>query len=332
VQAGVRLLILASLDNLVSFLFGDSMARTPRLFAPGVLYHVIVRGNNRQRTFFNDGDYQAYIARLGRYRMQFGVTIYAYCLMSNHVHLLVETGSQPLSRFMQGVQQSYTQYFNRKHCKVGHLFQGRYKAILCEKDEYLLTLVRYIHLNPIRAKLAPKLDEYPYSGHREYAAGRASEVLEPGKVLDMLGGRRGYRKFIQEGLGEGHREEYYEVLDQRFLGDEDFAEKLKLNADEEQMPRPKKPLGAAFRNAARALEVEPRVLSGADRGWETSRQRALAGYVLIRLFGYKLKDVAKCLGRDIATVSSLISRYSHRMAENENLKKQAARIAKHCLE
>lgn len=100
--SGVRLSILASLDNFVSFLLGDSMARKPRLFAPGVLYHVIVRGNNRQKTFFNDGDYQAYIARLVRYRMQFGVTIYAYCLMSNHVHLLVETGSQPLSRFMQG--------------------------------------------------------------------------------------------------------------------------------------------------------------------------------------------------------------------------------------
>src|SRR5262245_39879920 len=91
------------LNNLVSFLLGDSMARKPRLFAPGVLYHVIVRGNNRQKTFFNDGDYQAYIARLVRYRMQFGVTIYAYCLMSNHVHLLVGTGSQRLSSFIQGV-------------------------------------------------------------------------------------------------------------------------------------------------------------------------------------------------------------------------------------
>jgi putative transposase len=195
-----------------------------------------------------------------------------------------------------------------------------------------LTLVRYIHLNPIRAKLAHKLDEYPYSGHREYAAGRASEVLDPVRVLDMLGGRAGYRRFLQEGLKEGHRQEYYEVVDQRFLGDEDFAQKLKLKGDEEEMPKPKKQLSYAFRSAARALEVEPGVLSGADRGWQTSRQRALVAYVLIRRLGYKLKDVAKYLGRDIATVSSLVSRYSDRMAGDEELKKQAARVIKYCPE
>src|ERR671919_571073 len=118
------------------------MARRPRLFAPGILYHVIVRGNYRQKTFLNARDYEAYVGRLARYRKQFGVTVYAYCLMSNHVHLLVETSSEPLSRFMQGLQQSYTQYFNRKHRKVGPLFQGRYKA------------------SPIRAKLVHKPDDY----------------------------------------------------------------------------------------------------------------------------------------------------------------------------
>lgn len=305
------------------------MARRPRLFAPGILYHVIVRGNYRQKTFLGARDYRAYLERLVRYRKRFGVTVYAYCLMSNHAHLLVETGSEPLSRFMQGLQQSYTQYFNRKHHKVGHLFQGRYKAIVCEKDEYLLTLVRYIHLNPIRAKLVHRLDDYPYSGHREYCGVRVYEVLEASRVLDMLGGRAAYRRFVQEGVKDGHREEYYDVVDQRFLGEERFVEKLKVQADEEpETARPKKPVIAAFRNAARALEVEPAVLSGADRSWEVSRHRALIGYVLIRRLGYKLKDVAKCLGRDMATVSSLVSRYSERLAQDEELKKPAARIMK----
>jgi putative transposase len=90
----------------------------------------------------------------------------------------------------------------------GHLFQGRYKAIVCEKDEYLLTLVRYIHLNPIRAKLVHGLDDYPYGGHREYCGARAFEVVEASRVLDMLGGRASYQRFIQEGLRDGHREEY----------------------------------------------------------------------------------------------------------------------------
>lgn len=309
------------------------MARRPRLFAPGILYHVIVRGNYRQKTFLNGRDYEAYLERLARYRKRFGVTVYAYCLMSNHVHLLLETGSDPLSKFMQGLQQSYTQYFNRKHHKVGHLFQGRYKAIVCEKDEYLLTLVRYIHLNPIRAKLVQRLDDYRYSGHPEYCGVRASEALETSRVLNMLGGRRSYQRFIQEGLRDGHREEYYDVKDQRFLGEERFIEKLKARVDEEpETPRSKKTAMIAFRHAARALEVDPEVLSGVDRSWKVSRYRALVGYVLIRRLGYKLKDVAKCLGRDIATVSSLISRYSERIAHDEEWRKQSTRIAEDCLE
>jgi REP element-mobilizing transposase RayT len=308
------------------------MARRPRLLAPAVLYHVIVRGNHGQKTFVNPSDYEAYLERLGRYRKGLGVTVYAYCLMSNHVHLLVETGSQPLSRFMQGLQQSYTQYFNRKHRKVGHLFQGRYKAIVCDKDEYLLSLVRYIHLNPLRANMVRKLEEYPYSGHRDYVAGRVSEVLEPGPVLDMLGGRAGYRRFVLEGLRDGHREDYYRVEDQRFLGTEAFAEKLKRKVNEEEIPRRKKQLSVVFRSAARVVGVEPQVLEGADRGWDVSQSRALVGYLLIRRLGYKVKDVAQCLGRDVATVSSLVSRLALRMSENETLRKRAARLAAKCQE
>ena len=136
------------------------MARRPRVFAPGLLYHVIVRGNQRRKTFRTDMDYKAYLDRLEKYRAQCQVRIYAYCLMPNHVHLLVETGNTPLARFMQGVQQSYTQYFNLRYRKVGHLFQGRYKAIICERDKYLLALVRYIHLNGVRAKLAGGPEQY----------------------------------------------------------------------------------------------------------------------------------------------------------------------------
>ena len=161
---------------------------------------------------------------------------------------------------MQGLQQSYTQYFNRKHHKVGHLFQGRYQAIVCDQDEYLLGLVRYIHLNPIRAKMVRKLEEYPYSGHRHYVEGGVSEVLEPGRVLDLLGGRAGYRRFVLEGLKEGHREDYYQVEDQRFLGAEEFAQKLKLKVNEQEMPRRKKQLSVVFRRPRERLRWSPRCL------------------------------------------------------------------------
>ena len=113
------------------------MARRPRVFAPGLLYHVIVRGNHRRKTFWEDRDYQVYLQRLEHYQKKFAVKIYAYCLMPNHVHLLVEVSRDPLSKFMQGLQQSYTQHFNRLHKKDGPLFRGRYKAILVQEDEYL---------------------------------------------------------------------------------------------------------------------------------------------------------------------------------------------------
>jgi REP element-mobilizing transposase RayT len=137
------------------------MARRPRLFAPGLLYHVIARGNQRQLTFLGEDDYRAYSRRLALYRARHGVTLLAYCLMPNHVHLLARTGDVPLAKFMQGLQQSYTQWFNRLHGKVGHVFQGRYRAIVCDSEAYLLTLVRYIHLNPVRAGLVADPDQYP---------------------------------------------------------------------------------------------------------------------------------------------------------------------------
>ena len=202
------------------------MARRPRVFASGLLYHVIVRGNQRRKTFRSDGDYKAYLERLEKYRAKFRVRIYAYCLMPNHVHLLLETGAAPLAKFMQGLQQSYTQYFNRSYRKVGHLFQGRYKAIICDKDRYLLALVRYIHLNAVRAGLAKRPERYPHSGHNSYLINGTAKIVEAGPILRLLGGKKGYEGFVQEGMSESHNEDYYAVKDQRFLGEEGFGEEL----------------------------------------------------------------------------------------------------------
>ncbi len=304
------------------------MARRPRLLAPGLLYHVIARGNQSLKTFLSQQDYLAYLERLSLYRKRYGVSVYAYCLMPNHFHLLVETSSQPLSRFMQGLQQSYTQYFNRTHRKIGHVFQGRYKAIVCDKDEYLLTLVRYIHQNPVRAKMVRNAEDYPYSGHRSYAKGRVTKIVDPRLVLEMLGGQRAYRGFLEEGVGEGHREDYYRVEDQRFLGSTEFGERLKRRVKEENSSKPKWPLREVFRMVARTVGVEPKILGGADRAWEIFKTRALVGYVLIRRLGYSLREVSLCLGRDVATVSSLVSRFSARLTKDEELKKQVKRIAK----
>ena len=286
------------------------MARRPRVFAPGLLYHVIVRGNQRRKTFRTDDDYKAYLDRLDKYRAQCRVRIYAYCLMPNHVHLLVETGATPLAKFMQGVQQSYTQYFNRRYCKVGHLFQGRYKAIICERDKYLHALIRYIHLNPLRAKLVTRPERYAYSGHNSYLIHGTAKIVDTEPILRLMGGKKGYERFVLEGIGEAHNEAYYSVEDQRFLGDEGFGEEISRDEDE-IVPRKKKtPIVTALRAIARQIDTTPESLRSSDRRWEMTAKRAAAVTMLVREYGYTVSEVAKCLGRDQANISMMLSRWS----------------------
>jgi len=304
------------------------MARRPRVFASEVLYHVIVRGNHRKATFRTPADYHAYLERLARYRHSSQVRLWAYCLMPNHVHLLVETGHEPLSTFMQRLQQSYTQYFNRTHRKVGHLFQGRYKAIICEKDSYLLTLIRYLHLNPVRAKLVKQPDAYPYSGHRAYLTGQATDALDPAPGLAAFGGIRAYRQFVRDGMGEGHQPDYYAVADQRFLGSERFVDAWQARSTAAPSPRPRKNLPRALEAVATEVGMDVAELHSADRSWTVSQQRTKAAYLLIRRGGYRLSDVAAALRRDPATVSTLLTRFAVRLSEEPAIERELERLAK----
>jgi len=289
------------------------MARRPRVVAPGLLYHVIVRGNRQRKTFRGDEDYQAYLDRLEHYRAKFNVRVYAYCLMPNHVHLLVESGSDPLGKFMQGLQQSYTQYFNYRYRKVGHLFQGRYKAIICEKDKYVLALLRYIHLNPVRARLVEQPEGYVYSGHRSYLSDRAARIIERGPILKLLGGKKAYERFVLEGMSEDHNEEYYAVEDQRFLGDEGFGGQIGRKAEgEKEQPKKKKSIEEDFKEIAKRLDTTPELLGGSDRRWEISAKRMKAVISLVREHGHRVSEVAKLLGRDQAHISMMLLRGSAR--------------------
>ena len=291
------------------------MARRPRVFAPGLLYHVIVRGNQRRKTFRCDEDYKDYLDRLEKYRAKFHVRIYAYCLMPNHVHLLVETGSTPLAKFMQGLQQSYTQHFNRSYRKVGHLFQGRYKAIICERDKYLLALVRYIHLNPVRAKLATRPERYAYSGHNSYMTNGTGKIVEVTPILKLLGGKKAYERFVLEGIGENHNEAYYAVEDQRFLGEKGFGEEISRDTEQNEERKAKKLIETTFKEIARRVDTTPELLRGKDRRWDISTKRAEAVAFLVREYGYKVSEVAKYLRRDQANISTMLSRLSARQTE-----------------
>jgi putative transposase len=129
------------------------MARKPRIYYPGALYHVIVKGNNGEDVFKEESHKNKYLDIIASYKTMMGFILYAYCIMDNHAHLLIEVRDIPLSKIMQRIQQVYTQWFNHKYKRTGHVFQQRYKALLCDKDSYLLQLVRYIHNNPVKADL-----------------------------------------------------------------------------------------------------------------------------------------------------------------------------------
>jgi REP-associated tyrosine transposase len=142
------------------------MARQPRIEYPGALYHVISRGIERRDLFRDDTDRKRYLFYLERAVERFKCRIFGYCLMGNHVHLAIETGKIPLSRIMRSINTSYAGYFNTRHRRSGYLFQGRYKAFLVEKEPYLLSLVRYIHENPVKARIVSTPAAYRWSSHR----------------------------------------------------------------------------------------------------------------------------------------------------------------------
>ena len=143
------------------------MARKPRIHYAGALYHVIVRGNNRAYIFKNRENKEKYKKIVSKYRKRYRFKLYAYCIMDNHAHLLMEVANIPLSKIMQGIQQVFTQYYNRRNRSTGHVFEQRYKSYLCDKDAYLLSLIRYIHQNPVRSKLTGAIN-YQWSSHKEY--------------------------------------------------------------------------------------------------------------------------------------------------------------------
>ena len=170
------------------------MARKPRIEFPGAFYHVISRGNQRQTIFHDNTDYLAYLNRLEHYRKRYNITVYAYTLILNHVHLLVKTQETPLSKFMQGLQFTYTRYYNQRYSKIGHLFQGRYKTILCDRDAYLLELVRYIHLNPARMRRSVDPWRYKWSSHRGYLGEGCPVRIETRFVLGQFGKATGQER------------------------------------------------------------------------------------------------------------------------------------------
>lgn len=279
------------------------MARPLRLEFPEAVYHVTSRGNARQDIFLDDSDRERFLAILSSTVHRYNWLCHAYCLMGNHYHLLLETPDPNLSSGMRRLNGVYTQTFNRDHNRVGHVFQGRYKAILVEKDAHLLELCRYIVLNPVAAGIAAQPEAWPWSSYRgTLHTKETADFLTTAWILGQFSRNRSrariqYRHFVAEGL---QSEPLRNTLQgQFFLGSAAFAGTLNdLLKDKQQV--------AEIPRTQRYPARPPLEELFAAYGNKTERDRRVAEAHIAH--GYLLREIAEHLGMHYTTVSKIIKR------------------------
>lgn len=329
------------------------MPRQSRIDTPGAVHHVMIRGIERRAIFRNDKDRESFLDRMGRILLESSTPCYAWSLLGNHAHFLMKTGKMPIARLMRRVLTGYAVTFNRRYGRTGHLFQNRYKSILCEEDVYLLELVRYIHLNPLRAGLVKDLRElgaYEYSGHAVLMGKSKREWQDREYVLRHFGqaqgeAKRAYGKYVSEGVRQGRRPElvgggllrsvggWKEVKamrasgervqgDERILGGSVFVDRV-LKESEEEWEK-----GALFRKRGLDMRglvekvachfgVDAESLKSASKVSPVAKARAVLCYLGVRKMGLTAASIAKEIGISPSAVSRAIPRASQIMQDHD---------------
>ena len=333
------------------------MPRQSRIDAPGALHHVMIRGIERTAIFRDDKDRDSFLDRFGGILLETATSCYAWALLSNHAHFLLRTGKIPIALVMRKVLTGYAVTFNRRHRRHGHLLQNRYKSILCDEDAYIHELVRYIHLNPLRAGLVKDLGElasYPYSGHSVLMAKKKRAWQDSDYVLKYFGktqreARRRYFSYVLKGVEEGRRPDLvgggllrtvggWKGLkelrdsgekvrsDERILGGSEFVERV-LRESEEEWER-RSLLRQRGANLQRLLEkvsvyfgVETEDLKSGSKVPTVAKARAVLCYVGVRKLGLISASIARELGISPSAVSKAIVR-AQQACEYEDIERQ----------
>ena len=304
-----------------------TMPRQPRLDAPGTLHHVMVRGIERTALFRDDRDRADFVTRLAALAESGAWVVYAWALLPNHAHLLVRTGPRPLGRSMRSLLTGYAGAFNRRHHRVGHLFQNRYKSIVVEEDPYLVELVRYLHLNPLRAQVVADLralDRFPWTGHSALLGRVSRSWQDTATILSQFGAPRArairaYRAFVAEGRARGRRPELQgggllrshggwaavaalrrgrEAFqgDERILGSSAFVEGYRRVVAAASPIPSLVSLDTVLAKVCRSLGIPPTALAGGGRTPTLTRARAGIAYLWVDLLGRSGRALAPTLG------------------------------------
>jgi putative transposase len=327
------------------------MPRQSRLDIPGALHHIIARGNERRKIFEDKKDCKEFLIRLGDILSNAETICYAWAIIPNHFHLFLRTGTLPIATIMRRLLTGYAMYFNRRHRRYGHLFQNRYKSILCQEDAYFQELVRYIHLNPLRANLVNgigALDKYPYSGHSALMGMVKNEWQDTQYVLGWFGkgikqARSRYHDFIKEGvsmgkrpdltggglvrsvggwlnLAEMRRAKVFVKGDERILGDGDFVEQMLQESGEEFerksfLKSKGWDLDKLAAHVAKLLEIDVSVVWSVGKYRHIVEARSLLCYWAVRDLGVSMTSLAKRLKLSVAAITQSVERGERLMKE-----------------
>lgn len=320
------------------------MPRGARLDITGALHHIMVRGINKSDIFEDDQDRDLFLQRLGQTVSEGECSVYAWVLMSNHVHILFKSGKDGISAVMRKLLTGYAVYFNRRHHRTGHLFENRYKSILCDEDNYLLALTRYIHLNPIRAgiiRTLEELDSYIWSGHRAIIGGAKHLWMDTDTVVSQFGKTKRkaiaeYRSFMQEDIGKGRnpvltggglirsrggwsqvmsmrRKGVKEEADERILGGGDFVHEILKEAEDKHLRQLKLKksgldISEIIRQECEKNRITPEELKRGSRRRRVSDARAAIAVRCSKGLGLSGAEIARYLGVNTSSINRAIAR------------------------
>jgi len=304
----------------------------------------MVRGINKSKLFRDDQDRMRFLERLGKTIVEGECAVYAWVLMDNHAHILFKSGRDGISGVMRKLLTWYAVYFNRRHKRTGHLFENRYKSILCDEETYLLALVRYIHLNPVRAKIVrtlEELDEYPWSGHREIVGKASYPWMDTETVLSRFGDTRRkaireYRSFVRAEIGKRRnpmltggglvrsrggwsqvvsmrRKGRKEEADERILGSGEFVHEILKGAEERELRQLKFRQGGlsidkVIEQECRARKVSEEELKRGGRRRKVSEARAAIARRSSEELGVSGAEIARHLGVNTSSINRAIAR------------------------
>ena len=333
------------------------MPRQARIDAPGALHHIIIRGIERKAIFKVNADRANFLERLGRIISETETGCYAWVLMTSHVHLLLKTGLAPIATVMRRLLTGYALSFNHRYRRHGQLFQNRYKSFLCEEDVYLKELVRYIHLNPLRARMVKDLKalkKYRWCGHSALMGKAEAIFQDTAYVLKIFGqsfkqARRAYEGYVSKGVKQGRRPDligggllrsvggwaklrgFRDIGvrikgDERILGSSDFVERVLKEADEQLEEKYRLQvrvisLQALVEKVAHYYKIDPENLKSASKERPVTKARRALCYIAVRKLGYKCTDVTKTVDIRAVTVSKAVSLGS-KLSEIGKIQKQ----------